>query len=134
MKTEPTFKQLATALVAAGSAGASDRQRCEAKYLAGGLPFQFLTEAVALASAPPRPRNAGTDRPNTPMSLLPAEPVAHQKLDNAHDQASVDKVRGRSRAEAQRAGYLDLLCRCLGQRFHRSQSLHDVQRQVMPSS
>jgi hypothetical protein len=46
--TELTFKQLAIAFVAAGSPGASEDQADEAQDLASGLPFQYLTEAVAL--------------------------------------------------------------------------------------
>jgi hypothetical protein len=49
MKTKPTFKQVAAAFVAAGSPGASERERREAEALACGLPFQYLTEAVALS-------------------------------------------------------------------------------------
>jgi hypothetical protein len=48
MKTDPSFKQLVTAFVAAGAPGASDRERLEAEALSYGLPFQYLTEAVAL--------------------------------------------------------------------------------------
>lgn len=48
MKTEPTFKQLAIAFVAAGSPGASERERREAEALAGYLPFQWRTEGMAL--------------------------------------------------------------------------------------
>ena len=48
MKTQPSFKELATAFVAAGSPGASDRERPEAEQLATGLPLQYLTEAKAL--------------------------------------------------------------------------------------
>jgi hypothetical protein len=48
MKTQPSFKELATAFAAAGSPGASDRERPEAEQLATGLPLQYLTEAKAL--------------------------------------------------------------------------------------
>jgi hypothetical protein len=48
VKTEPTFKQLAIAFVAAVSPGASERERDEAEILASGLPFQFRSEAKAL--------------------------------------------------------------------------------------
>jgi hypothetical protein len=48
MKTQPSFKELATAFVAAGSPGASDRERPEAEQLATGLPLRYLTEAKAL--------------------------------------------------------------------------------------
>jgi hypothetical protein len=46
--TEPSFKQFAAAYLAAGAPGASDRERREAESLASGLPFQYLTEDVAL--------------------------------------------------------------------------------------
>ena len=36
--TEPTFKQLATAYLAAGAPGASDRERCEAVALSAAYP------------------------------------------------------------------------------------------------
>ena len=49
MKTEPSFKQVVTAFVAAGAPGASERERREAEQLSSGLPFQYLTEATALA-------------------------------------------------------------------------------------
>jgi hypothetical protein len=48
MKTEPTFKELTTAFVAAGSPGASEDQVREAETLAGYFPFQYRSEAKAL--------------------------------------------------------------------------------------
>jgi hypothetical protein len=48
MKTEPSFRQLVTAYVAAGAPGASERGLYEAEAMAHGLPFQYLTEETAL--------------------------------------------------------------------------------------
>jgi hypothetical protein len=48
MKTEPSFKQLVTAFVAAGAPGASESQAREAGLLASGFPFQYRSEAKAL--------------------------------------------------------------------------------------
>jgi hypothetical protein len=48
MKTELSFKQMATAFVSAGSPGASERERREAGFLASGLPYRYRSEAEAL--------------------------------------------------------------------------------------
>ena len=50
METEPSFKQLATAFLAAGCPGASEEGHYQAEMLTG-LPFQYLTEDVALRVA-----------------------------------------------------------------------------------
>ena len=48
MKTEPCFKQVVTAFLAAGAPGASEDERLEAEELSTGLPYQFRSEATAL--------------------------------------------------------------------------------------
>jgi hypothetical protein len=48
MKNEPTFKEIASAFVAAGSPGASESQAREAGFLARELPYQYRSEAEAL--------------------------------------------------------------------------------------
>jgi hypothetical protein len=65
MKTGPSFRQIATAFLAAGAPGASEKQRREASMLR--LPVSVSNRGSGAKGLGPRPRDAENCRSNPRM-------------------------------------------------------------------